>query len=71
MEAELRRLRSEVAELKGALATTGDAAKSDRDNIKVPEYILYDSVQFIPLMMNSGPCNQGETPQYGATSAME
>ena len=76
MEAELLHLRSEVAELKGALAAVleGNSAPSPSapapsaitEDRGEPAGVQYKRVQFIPLLMNSGPCKEGEQARYRA-----
>ena len=71
MQQELQQLRTEVSELRGALA---NLSKSVGENAPIPGPPLvpingqqYTHVQFIPLMMYSGPEPEGdeEPPRYG------
>ncbi len=63
LKAAVDRLTSEVCELKGALATVLAAQKPIAEDSNLPD-IEYDRVQFIPLLIKSSTCKDGDRARY-------
>ena len=63
LKAAVDRLTAEVSELKGALTTVLAAQNAIAEDSNLPD-IEYDRVQFIPLLIKSSTCKDGDRARY-------